>query len=36
MPQSEIVEQLLTQMTATKTNKDLVDRVNIVFKNKTK
>ena len=35
MPQSEIVEQLLTQMTATKTNKDLVDRVNIVFKNKT-
>ena len=36
MPQAEVVEQLLSQMTATKTNKDLVDRVNIVFKNKTK
>ena len=36
MPQAEVVEQLLSQMMATKTNKDLVDRVNIVFKNKTK
>ena len=34
MPQSEVVEQLLSQMMKTKTNKDLVDRVNIVFKNK--
>ena len=35
MSQTEITEQLLSQMMATKTNKELVDRVNIVFKNKS-
>ena len=34
MPQSEITEQLLAQMMSTKTNEDLVDKINIIFKNK--
>ena len=34
MPQTEITEQLLAQMMATKTNKELVDKINIIFKNK--
>ena len=34
MPQAEITEQLLAQMMATKTNKELVDKINIIFKNK--
>ena len=31
MPQTEITEQLLAQMMATKTNKELVDKINIIF-----
>ncbi len=34
MPQAEITEQLLAQMMTTKTNKELVDKINIIFKNK--
>ena len=34
MPQAEITEQLLAQMMSTKTNRELVDKINIIFKNK--
>ena len=34
MPQAEITEQLLAQMISTKTNRELVDKINIIFKNK--
>lgn len=34
MSQSEVAEQLIAQMMSTKTNKDLVEKLNTIFKNK--